>query len=256
MRRLLPLVAPLALALSCSGPTTRLRAGGSGPLDDRALVVYPYAFGWEEPAFRSLLKASDAVVAAGARLRLPVIPPTEFEVARPLDPNVLAGSTAARAMAARGLLPRAFLVLRGWAERIGARTVTAATVGGRTASALDDESAVVAHVQITEASTGEVVVEATGRTATGEGAPGGDPLPELTALHRRLLAEALAALAPRLPARGAAAAGPVAGIPAEAFESWAQPGRSSLKDLATRDPIAAAAARAEIAAYRAAQRER
>ncbi len=256
MRRLLPLLAPLALALSCSGPATRLRAGGSGPLDERALVVYPYAFGWEEPAFRSLLKSADAVAAAQARLHLPVIPPTEFEVTRPLDPNVLSGSTAARAMAARGLPPRAFMVLRGWAERVGARTVTAATVGGRTTSALDDESAVVARVQIAEAATGEVVVEASGRTATGDAGAGGDPLPELTAPHRRLLARTLDALAPRLAARGAAAPGGAPGIAAEAFETWAQPGRSSLRDLATRDPIAAAAARAEIAAYRASQRER
>jgi len=243
----------LALALpACGGPSIQLRATGSGRLEARALAVYPYLFGWEEPAFRSLLKASDAVAQAGARLPLAIIPPSEFEVTRPTDPNVLAGSTAARAVAARGLPPRAFLALRAWAVRVGARTVTEASAAGRSASSLSDESQVVAHVEVSDAATGEVLVEAFGRTPTGDTGASGDPLPELTALHRRLVAAAVESLAARLPS-GGGGGGPLA--PAT-FETFAQPGRGSLADLATRDPIAAAAARREIAAYLAGQRER
>jgi len=225
------------------------------PSELRALAVYPYAFGWEEPAYRSLLKAADAVAEA-ARLPLEVIPPTEFQVTRPESPNPLAGSDAARAVAARGHPPRAFAALRAWAERSGARTVSSADQGGVAGSTLRDEAVVVAQVQVLDAATGEVLARASGRVpAAEEPSPGGDPLPQLTALHRRLLAEALRDLSARLPP-GRAARAPSRPLEPAAFEPYALPGRPSLKEAAARDPVAGAAARREIATYLAALRER
>jgi len=248
MRRLLPLVAlPFLLGAG-------VKAASGPPLDVRAVAVYPYAYGWEEPAYRSLLKASDAVAVVAAGRRLPVLLPTEIKVSRFEDDNVLAGSDASRLAVARGLPPRAFLVVRAWADRLGARTVRESVVGGTVRSALVDETTIVARVQVVDAATGAVVVDAEGRLRPGDGgsAPGTDPEPELTALHRKLLAEAWEALLPRL--AQAVPSGDGRALDAATFESFALPGRSSLAELAKRDPIAAQAARREIGGYLSAQR--
>lgn len=244
MARIRPL---LLLALLCRAPAAPAAEAGPTPVEVRALAVYPYAFGWEEPAYRSLLKSSDALAEA-ARLPLDVIPPTEFQVTRPEAANVLAGSDAAKAVARRGHPPRAFAALRAWAERTGPRSVSAADEGGVAASALRDESTVQAHVQVVDAATGEVLAQASGRVpGAEEPSPGGDPLPQLTALHRRLVAEALRALEARLAPGRPRAAG--RGLEPAAFESFALPGRPSLKETAARDPVAGAAARREIQSY-------
>jgi hypothetical protein len=200
--------------------------------------VYPYAFGWEEPAYRSLLKSADAVNALAARRKLVVVPPTEFQVSRFEDDNVLAGSDAGKAVAARGLPSRAFVALRAWAERIGARTVRESLVNGVVRADLTDETTLVAHVQVIDAVTGEVVVDLSGRLPPDAGGalPGADPWPELTALHRRLVAEAAAALEARL-APGTPAVDSHGLAPA-AFEKYALSG----------------SARQEIARYLAVQR--
>lgn len=241
---LLPALAALPLLLGAG-----LKVSSGPPLDVRAVAVYPYAYGWEEPAYRSLLKASDAVAVVGAGRRLPVILPTEIQVTRFQDDNVLAGSDAGKAMAARKLPPRAFLVVRGWADRLGARTVRESVVGGAVASTLADETTIVARVQVVDASTGEVLVDAEGRIRPGDGGagPGADPEPGLTELHRRLVSEAWEAVLPRL--AQAMPSGDGRGLDAAAFEAFALPGRSSLAELAKRDPIAAQAARREVAAY-------
>lgn len=229
----------------------------AGPaLDVRAVAVYPYAFGWEEPAYRSLLKSADAVAALAALRRVQVIPPGEFKVAQFADDNVLAGSDAARAMAARRLPPRAFVVLRAWADRLGARTLRESVVDGVGRSELADDTTVVAHVQVLDATSGEVVADLSGQVRPGAGgaAGGSDPDPELTRLHRKLVAQACEALAARLPA--IPAAGGAGAIEAAAFEGFDLPGRASLAEIARRDPIAGAAARQEIARYLAELRAR
>jgi hypothetical protein len=250
MRRLLPLAAlPLLLGAG-------VKVSSGPPLDVRAVAVYPYAYGWEEPAYRSLLKASDAVAVVAAGRRLPVLLPTEIKVSRFQDDNVLAGSDASKVAVARGLPPRAFLVVRAWADRIGARTVRESVVGGTVRSSLVDETTIVARVQVVDAATGEVVADAEGRLEPGDGgtAPGADPEPGLTELHRRLLAEAWDAVVPRL--AQAMPSGDGRGLDAAAFEGFALPGRSSLAELAKRDPFAAQAARREIAGYLAGRRGR
>jgi len=245
----------LLLALLCRTPPAAAAEATAPPVELRALAVYPYAFGWDEPAYRSLLKSADAVAEA-ARLPLEVIPPTEFQVTRPENPNVLAGSDAAQAVSRRGHPARAFAALRAWAERSGARTVSSANQGGVAASALRDESTVVAHVQVVDAATGDVLARASGRVpAAEEPSPAGDPLPQLTSLHRRLLAEALRDLAARLPP-GRAARAPARPLEPSAFEPFGLPGRPSLRETAARDPVAGAAARREIASYLSALRER
>jgi hypothetical protein len=250
MRRLLPLLGlPLLLGAG-------VKAVPGPPLDVRAVAVYPYAYGWEEPAYRSLLKASDAVATVAAGRRLAVVLPTQVRVERFHDDNVLAGSDASRTVVALGLPPKAFWVVRAWADRLGARTVRESVVDGLVRSSLVDETTIVARVQIVDAATGEVVVEAEGRLRPGEGgaAPGTDPEPELTALHRKLLAQAWEAALPRLaplapPAR-------TGSLDAAAFEGFSLPGRASLAEIAKRDPFAAQAARREIASYLSGQRSR
>jgi len=196
-------LALFALAAACA-PRLDVRRRDGPPVDARAIAVYPYLFRWDEPPERSRARAMDAVQAALARRRLAVLAPTDFRCFDPEQRNVLLATDLAQVMTARGLPARAFLVMRGWAERRVARTVEQVDGDGSVRTTLHEQVAFLAHVEILDPDSSEPLVEVSARVdrRPGDGPAGDDPTPELTRLDRRLVHAALDALDARLaPAR-------------------------------------------------------
>jgi hypothetical protein len=216
-------------------------------------VVYPYAFRWEEPPFRSYQKGMDLTLLLSGRGRLLVFGPGDFQVFRHEEADPLLGTNAMAVLSARGLDPRAFLAFRGWAERRVARTAERLE-GSRGLARVrsSEEVTYVAHLQVADASTGAVLVEVEGTVAAGapEDRPEYDPMPELTDLAGRLARAAWDELEPRLAApRLPESPLRVRWLPAAALD-WT-PGetvRSLRETLLLADPLAAEVER--LALYR------
>jgi hypothetical protein len=201
MRRLVPLAGLLALLACASGPRVEVRHRSSGPIPARVAVVYPYAFRWDEPAFRVHQKSMDEVLFLVGRARLLVFAPGEFQVLRAEEPRPLIGTDLVTVLTQRGLDPRSFLAFRGWAERRIAISHGELEQRGKVRAVSYQDVTYVAHLEVVDAG-GDVLVELQGQVEAGkaEDRPEYDPMPELTALHRRLLEAAWEELEPRLAA--------------------------------------------------------
>jgi hypothetical protein len=190
------------LALSCaSGPRVEVRHRSSGPIAARVAAVYPYAFRWDEPAFRVHEKSMDEVLFLVERARLLVFGPGEFQLLRVEESNPLAGTDLVALLTRRGLDPRGFLAFKGWAERRVAVSHGQLEQRGAVRAVSYQNVTYVAHLEVVDAN-GDVVVEVQGQAEAGkaEDRPDYDPTPELTALHRRLIEAAWEELEPRLAA--------------------------------------------------------
>jgi hypothetical protein len=173
-------------------------------LTAHAVVVYPFGFRWEQPAWRSVelsQRLLDEALATSADEAL-FFGPSEIRVYRPQDDNAWMASNAVVRLASHGVRAEQGLVLRPWAERrvqSGLRELQDAQ--GRPAGVGNvEETTFVGHVEVLHPSSAQVIVEVSGeavvdpfseRSDEGEGA---DPTPELTRLMVGLTREALAAL--------------------------------------------------------------
>jgi hypothetical protein len=201
MRRPVPLAGLLALLACASGPRVEVRHRSSGPIPARVAVVFPFAFRWDEPAFRVHQKAMDEVLFLVGRERLLVFAPGEFQVLRAEESRPLIGTDLVTVLTQRGLDPRSFLAFRGWAERRIAVSHGELEQRGKVRAVSYQDVTYVAHLEVVDAG-GDVLVELQGQAEAGkaEDRPEYDPMPELTALHHRLLQAAWEELAPRLAA--------------------------------------------------------
>lgn len=204
-RSLAVLLALLLPGLGCRGPYHVQRSLPES-LTASAVVVYPFGFRWEAPAWRTfeLSQRLIDVALAEAGERALFFGPSEFKVYRATDDNAWAASNAVTLLAPYGVRPDGALVLRAWAERrvqSGQRELLDArgkTVGQSTV----EETAYLGHVEVVHPSTQQVVLELSGEAAVDPFAErtddGADPTPELTRLMEGLVREAMKALGPHL----------------------------------------------------------
>ena len=173
-------------------------------LTAHAVVVYPFGFRWEQPAWRSVELSQrlvdEALALAGDEALF--FGPSEIRVYRPQDDNAWVASNAVVRLAAQGIRAEQGLVLRPWAERrVQSALRELQDAQGRPAGVGNvEETTFVGHVEVLHPSSGQVLVEVSGeavsdpfaeRTDEGEGA---DPAPVLTKLMVDLTREALSAL--------------------------------------------------------------
>lgn len=251
LRSLALALAVAALVPSCTGGRQQRRLFIPPSLKVSAVLVYPFGFRWEEPAYRSFELAQRLVQVADAALadRALLFGPGEFKVYRPDDNNAWAATNAVSLLPPHRLRPEQAIVLRAWCERRVATSRQDVTdsrgraLGARAA----EETTYLGHVELVHPSTQFVLVEMVGEVtpdpfaSRAEDEP--DPTPELTALMSRLVEDALRPLeehwqppgAPRWPADPAALK--LRANPA-ALYTFGEAGRPSLERLlATLDPV-------------------
>lgn len=246
LRSLAVLLALLSPGLACRGPYHVQRALPES-LSASAVVVYPFAFRWDAPAWRSFelsQRLIDVALAEDGERAL-FFGPSEFKVYRAADDNAWAASNAVTLLTPYGLRPDGALVLRAWAERrvqSGQRELLDAK--GRTVGqSAVEETAYLGHVEVVHPSTRQVVLELTGEAAVDPFAErtddGADPAPELTRLMENLVREAMKALRPHLrpPREPSPPVASVALVPWVAFD-YAEDGRPAhAAALATMDAL-------------------
>jgi len=194
----------LALVLSSCASTSGVRVENhlQRPIAARVAAVYPYAFRWDEPSIRSYQKSMDTLLVLASKGRLLLFGPNEFAMLRPGDPDPRVATDLGPLLAARGLDSRSFLVFRGWAERRVARGVSVVEGNGRSAAASSEEITYVAHLSVVDGGTGRTLLDLSAEAPAQrpEDRPEYDPMPELTALNRRLTEAAWAKIEPFLTA--------------------------------------------------------
>lgn len=246
LRALALLLALVLPGLACRAPY-RVQRALPESLTASAVVVYPFGFRWEAPAWRSfeLSQRLIDVALAEAGERALFFGPSEFTLYRAGDDNAWAASNAVTLLAPYGVRPDEALVLRAWAERhvqSGQREVLDAR-GQAVSRSLVEEMAWLGHVEVLHPSTQQVVLELSGEARADPFAErtddGADPAPELTALMENLVREAMKALGSHLrpPREPSPAVATVALVPWAAFE-YAEPGRPAYAStLATLDML-------------------
>jgi len=245
------LAAGLALA-GCRGPRTEVRRRTEGPVAARVAAVYPYAFRWEEPPWRSFQKSMDAVLFLASTERLLVFGPGEFQVLRPQESRPLKATDLVAVLARRGLDARDVIVFRGWAERRIARTTGQVEGRGAVRMQSSEEVTYLARLEVVDGATGEVLVEVGGEAKAGDPAlrPEYDPTPELTELHRQLVRAAWRELEPRLTAPPLAELPvQVEWLPAAVLDYTTGTERSLRERMLTMDALEAEVARLSVYRY-------
>ncbi len=243
----------IASLASCSGkPAVRVDRPLDGPITARVAAVYPYAFRWDEPAIRSYQKSMDMVLLLSSKGRLLLFGPDEFEVLRPGDPDPRVATDLAKVLAVRGLDTRGYLVFRGWAERRVARASAVVEGKGRTETASTEDVTYVAHLAVIDGGTGGTLLElsAVAPAIPQEERPEYDPMPELTALNRRLVEAAWAEIEPRLTTAPLLAPPlEVRWLPATAMEYGPLGKRSLRESMLFMDPLQANMERLSVYQY-------
>lgn len=213
-------------ALACRGPSVQVQRSFPEGLGASAVVVYPFVFRWETPAWRAVelsQRLVDVALSEAGDQAL-FFGPTEVRVYRPGADDAWAASDAVAVLTPYGVRPDAALVLRPRAERSvqsGQRELLDSR--GHTVGRGAQEAVVYrGTVEVLHPATRQVVLEVSGEAPADPFAEvtddGADPTPELTVLMESLTREALKGLAgtlrpPRAPAPPLAAA--VAWVPWE-----------------------------------------
>ena len=216
----------------------------------KGAAVYPFAFRWEEPPYRSFELAQRLIDVglqeAGGRVAF--FGPSEFKVLKADADAAWVGSTALPLMAQAGVPAEQAVVLRAWAEkRVNSSTQAVQDAKGRAAgTGATEATTYVGHVEVLHPSSGQQVLELQAEVTTdpfqaAERAASEeldfDPAPELTALMEGLVRDAVRALAKAAPPRDAPKdlGWTLALTPAEALRYEAQGERAARLELATKD---------------------
>jgi len=204
VRSTLVTIAVALAAMSCGGKRVKHVSAGD-QLELQAVLVYPFGFRWDEPAYRAYAMgqrlAAAAYRAEGDRALL--FGPGEFKIYRPDDNNAWAATTAATLLPPYQLKPEQVAVLRAWAEKrvLTSRQDVSDAKGRRLGARAVEETTYVAHVELVHPSTQATLVdlqeEVTPDPFAQRADDEPDPAPELTALAERLTEEALHELGPR-----------------------------------------------------------
>jgi len=197
------LCAAVALAVACQGKFQK-RLTVPSDLRASALIVYPFRFRWDEPAYRSFELSHRLLGVAIQRVGSSVLlfGPPEFKVFRAEDDNAWAASTAVSLLPAFSIRPEEALVLRPWAEKREASSHRELLdPKGRTAAVTSSrETVLIGHLDMVHPSSQHVVVQLSGEARVdpfSERIDEADPTPELTRLMEELTVEALAAIGDR-----------------------------------------------------------
>ena len=207
MRSPSALAPALALALvfgACRHVTVKVRPGP--PLLAQAVAVYPCEFRWEEPAYRSFEVSEALALQAMATGRYAVFGPGEFKLVRGSSDNPFVGTDITLQLADRGLSPMAALVVKPILERRSQSELKQVyDEKGRPKGAQRVEAArIVARIEVFHSSSREMVADASGAVDIDPLSPrdASDPMPEATALLKRMMDETLREVAVRAPGQG------------------------------------------------------
>lgn len=201
--RTLALLAAAGCACACSSGTVNVRPGP--PLNVQAVAFYPANFRYDEPAYRSYEVSQALALEAVATGRYAVFGPGEFKLVRNSSDNPFVGSDLALQLADRGLSAVAALVFKPTLERRAQSAVKQLydEQGRPKGSARVEEATIVARLEVFHSASREIVAETSGKVDVDPLSPrdASDPLPEATALLRRMTNDVLDALAARAPGR-------------------------------------------------------
>lgn len=200
----------LLLALGCSSGVKLTLAKVDQPLQLRGAFVYPFAFRYEQPAYRSFELSQRLIDVAlqSSGERLEVWGPSEFKVMRPEDDGAWVATTALPLLLKSGARPEQGVIIRPWAEKrlsSSSHDVQDAKGRGRGGS-ISEETTYLGHVEVVYPTNQQVLIEATGEVKVDpftEPPPEAefDPEPQLTALMEKLMAAAMKKLKPHLAER-------------------------------------------------------
>ena len=213
-----------------------------------AVFVYPFAFRWQEPAYRSF-ELSQRLVAVAIRRRgdaAMVFGPSEFKVYRLDDANPWAASNAIALLPPLRIRPERAIVLRPSAERrvLASEKELVNPAGKKAGATRSREVTYLGRVELLHPSSHQVIAEVSGQAAAdpfAQIADEADPTAELTQLMEALTAEALDLIDNHFSPPAPSKRWPwvVAFNPQQAL-SPAEEGRSSLEvELARLDPLQA-----------------
>jgi hypothetical protein len=198
VRRTLLTIAVVLAATSCGGKRVK-HVSVDSQLEPQAVLVYPFAFRWDEPAWRAYALGQRLVAVAQGAVgdRALLFGPGEFKIYRPDDNNAWAATTAATLLPAYRLRPEQVVLLRAWAEKrvLTSRQDVSDAKGRRLGAQVVEETTYVAHVELVHPTTQATLVdlqeEVTPDPFASRADDEPDPAPELTALASRLADEAL-----------------------------------------------------------------
>ncbi len=195
--------ASLAALCSCTSVPVRVRAGPV--LDVQAVAVYPCNFRYDEPAYRAYEVSQALALQAVATRRFAVFGPGEFKLVRSSSENPFVGSDLALQLADRGLSAVAALVFKPTLEKRSQSAVKQLfdEQGRPRGSARVEEATLVARLEVFHSASREVIADAAGQVEVDPLTPrdATDPLPEATALLKRLMSRVLDAIAERAPGK-------------------------------------------------------
>lgn len=239
------------LAGSCAGGRHQRRLFIPPSLRASAILVYPFSFRWDEPAYRSFELAQRLVQVVDTALgdQVLLFGPGEFKVYRPDDNNAWAATNAVSLLPLHRLKPEQAVVLRAWCERrvVSSRQDVVDSKGRPLGAKAVEETTYLGHVELVHPSTQFVLVEMVGDVTPDPFAVRADdepdPAPELTLLMTKLVEDALQPLKTHWRPAGAPR-WPVEPAPLElrsnpaALYTFGEAGRPSLEYLlAALDPV-------------------
>jgi hypothetical protein len=198
VRLTLVTIAVALAALSCGGKRVK-HVSVDASVEPQAVLVYPFGFRWDEPAWRAYAMGQRLVAVAQGAVgeRALLFGPGELKIYRADDNNAWAATTAATLLPAYGLKPEQVVLLRAWAEKrvLTSRQDVSDARGRKLGARAVEETTYVAHVELVHPSTQATLVdlqeEVTPDPFATRADEEPDPAPELTALVSRLADEAL-----------------------------------------------------------------
>lgn len=233
-------VAFVLLCIGCRhGPKIERTLSLPSTLEISAVTVEPVSFRWDEPSYRAL-ELSQRMIDEGVRLFGSSLlffgnwEATGFGEAQPRTKQ----TPILALLAPYGAAPERLMLFRPWVEvRIQSGATAVQDSSGKTAGkARSEELTYIAHLDVLNADTNEVVAELKGEQDVDPFAEvdDGDPAPGLTRLLNALMVEALMSLRPhfRVPAAPPRAfSGSFLFAPQQTFRFVQVEGKPSLEEL-------------------------